>query len=260
MKRVIIISVFAIMLVPVMAYSQDGEIWFGQPDGSPLVFRIDSEESVPVWLKTNPDMFAAAAHLPLSSDDRFISERLGGKLFKPFLNENPPEGFDRGWDSAFLMEPISHQDRNGFTSQGVMGFSDLAGKPNVHLNCEQQCKIIEFKVHTAADDSLRGHTYDVFIEGFDPRSKGIRLSDTLGVKTYEIESHFSQVHFLYPGDINADFIIDRRDIEFLENVLKGNENIPWPKSRGDCNNDGVVDTVDVNYLGDFLNDRDSQTR
>ncbi|MCP4584306.1 MAG: hypothetical protein GY839_22060 [candidate division Zixibacteria bacterium] len=99
---------------------------------------------------------------------------------------------------------------------------------------------------------LRGHTYDVFIEGFNPRSKGIRLSDTMGVRTYEIEAHFSQVHFLYPGDINADFKIDNSDLELLENYLKGEAKFPWPELRGDCNNDGVIDEADVIFLEQYL--------
>jgi len=169
MTRITYWIILIIIVAPAMILCQDGTIWFGQPDGSPLVFRIGCKESVPVWVQTNPDVYVAALHIPLASDDRFITQRLGGRFFQPFINDNPPEGFDKGWDSIDMRDPIPHQEKEGFTSQGILGFSDLFRKHNIHLHCEKKCNILEFDMFTAADDSLKGHTYDVFIEGFDPR-------------------------------------------------------------------------------------------
>jgi hypothetical protein len=253
MTRKISWIIFIIIAAPTIIFCQDGTIWFGQPDGSPLVFRIGSKESVPVWIQTNPNVYIAAVHIPLGSDNRFITQRLGGRFFEPFVNDNPPEGFDKGWDSIDMRDPIQFQDKEGFTSQGVLGFSDLVRKPNVNLHCEQICKILEFEVFTAADDSLRGHTYDVFSEGFDPRSHGISLSDTLGKVTYKFDAHFSQVHFLFPGDINADFKIDSDDLRQLESYLDGKASIVWPEARGDCNSDGVINSDDLSTLADLIN-------
>jgi hypothetical protein len=248
MIRIINLMILVIIAAPVMVAGQDGTIWFGQPDGSPLVFRIGSKESVAVWIQTRPDVYIAALYIPLGSDDRFITQRLGGRFFEPFINDDPPEGFDKGWDSIDMRDPIPYQDKDGFTSQGVMGFSDLFGKHNVHLHCEQKCKIIEFDVFTAADDSLRGHTYDVFIEGFAPRLGGLDLSDTLGKVTFKFDAFFSPVYFLYPGDINGDFKVDNKDLKQLKLYLKNKAAIPWPEARADCNNDGVIDKDDLEEL------------
>jgi len=245
--------VLIIVAAPTIILCQDGTIWFAPPDGSPLIFRIDSKESVPVWIQTNPDVSVAALHIPLGSDDRFIARRLGGRFFQPFVNDNPPEGFDKGWDSIDMRDPIQHQNKEGFTSQGILGFSDLAGKHNVHLHCDQKCKILEFDVFTANDDSLRGHTYHVFIEGFDPRIHGISLSDTIGRVTYKFDAHFSPVHFLYPGDINADYKIDADDLKRLELYLESKADIAWPEARGDCNDDGVINKDDLSELSKIIN-------
>jgi hypothetical protein len=253
MTRIISWIILIIVAAPAIILCQDGTIWFGQPDGSPLIFRVGSKESVPVWVQTNPDIYAAALHIPLASDDRFIAQRLGGRFFQPFINDNLPEGFDKGWDSIDMRDPIQSQEKEGFTSQGILGFSDLVRKHNIHLHCEQKCKILEFDVFTADDDSLRGHTYDVFVEGFDPRNNGISLSDSLGKVTFKFDAYFSPVHFLYPGDINADFKLDSDDLKQLELYFKGKAVIAWPEARGDCNNDGVINNADLLMLTDLIN-------
>jgi len=252
MNRIISLIILAVMAMPSGAMGQDGSIWFGQPDGSPLVFRVGSQESVPVWIQTNDDVYVAALHIPLASDDRFIAQRLGGRLFGPFINDNPPEDFDKGWDSIDIRDLVPYKDKEGFTSQGILGFSDLYGKHNIHLHCEQQCKALEFEVLTAGDDSLKGRTFDVFIEGFDSRNQGISLSDTLGKVTFKFDAFYSQVHFLFPGDINADFKLDSDDLRLLELYLAGEAEIPWPEARGDCNDDGVIDTDDLSELSNII--------
>jgi len=245
MRNLFLLIVFALVFRTGISVGSDVKIWFGQPDGSPLVFRVDSRESVPIWIQTNPDVYSAALHIPLSSSDKYISKRLGGKFFKPLENDTPPEGFDKGWDCASITKAVPHKDNQGYTSQGMLCFSDLGRGPNLPLNCEKQCLIAEFYVQTAADDSLKGHTYDVFIEGFNSPSNGINLSDTLGVKTFQYEAYFSRVHFLYPGDINNDYKIDSSDLESLRLYLDGKLEIPWPVQRGDCNSDSKIDKRDL---------------
>ena len=253
MRNVILLSAISAMLLAGVAIGADGILWFGQPDSIPLVFRIDSDESIPVWIQTNPDVYAAAVNIPLSTNDNFITERLGGKLFKPFRNDNPPEGFDKGWDSAEIRKALPHRDKEGYTSQGILGFLNLYGNPNVPLHCEEPCQIIDYYVHTAADDSLKGNTYDILVEGCEYPSKGINLSDTLGIQTFHFDTYYSQIHFLYPGDINADFKIDKTDTDDLRLYLKDKKDIPWPELRGDCNNDGNVDEKDLEYLEAYIN-------
>ncbi len=238
----------------------DGTIWFGNPDGSPLVFKINSKESVPVWVKTNSDVHAAAIHIPLSTRDYFIVERLGGELFKPFVNDNPPEGNDKGWDVAEITRPVPHKNMDGYTSQGILGFSDLVRKRNLPLHCEKPCLVAEYFMQTADNDSLKGKTYDVFIEGYAEPSKGINLSDTLGERSFILNTYLSQVHFLFPGDINAYFKIDSSDIEKLEDFLENNENIPWPEMRADCNSDGKIDKQDLSFLKQYLNGDDQSSK
>jgi hypothetical protein len=245
MIRAILLSILAALSIAEYSFAKDGTIWFGRPDSLPLVFRIDSPETVAVWIQTNPDVYMAAVHIPLSSDDRFITERSGGKLLQPFVDDNPPEGYDKGWDSAELRKAIPHKDKEGYTSQGILGFCDLYRNPNVPLHCEKPCRIADFYVHTAPDDSLKGRTFDVFIEGYEYPSQGINVSDTLGIRTFDFAIKYSRVHFLFPGDINADFKIDNADIAYLRLYLERKKEIPFPELRADCNGDNIIDERDL---------------
>jgi hypothetical protein len=248
-----LIVLIALIAVSPLLYASDGTIWLGNPDGSPLVLRIGSVEKIPVWIQTNSDVYAAAIHIPLATDDRYISERLGVDLFAPFVNDNVPEGYDKGWDAASPMDPIPHPHKPGFTSQGLLGFMDLAGGRNIPLHCEKKCKILEFKVKTAAVDSLRGHTYnDVLIKGFQEQNKGFHFSDTLGNRSFDIEAVFSPIYFVYPGDINDDLSINNTDLEDLQSYLDGKKKLPWPEQRADLDGNGKIDDKDLKKLRELI--------
>jgi len=228
----------------------DGTIWFGNPDGSPLVFRIDHREKLAVWVQTDSSVHVAALHIPLASDNRLIAQRIGGRLFEPFINDNPPPGFSKGWDSVEIRKPIENDDDR--TNQGILGFCDLARPPNMPLHCEQPCLVAEFDVVTFASDSLRGRTFEVFSEGFEQPSGGFHFSDTLGIKSFHFDICFSQVHFLFVGDINADFKVDEADPEMLKMYIEQKKDYPWPLERGDLTDDGVVDEADLKALADLF--------
>lgn len=248
--KIAVIIVIICAVRPLNSKAADGAIWFGNRDGSPLIFRIDHQEKVPVWIQTDSTAYVAAVHIPLASDNRYIAARTGGRLFEPFINDNPPPGFGKGWDSVEIRKPIENE--NNRTSQGILGFCDLAGTPNVPLQCLQPCQVAEFEMVTAAADSLRGHTYDVFSEGSERPSGGFHFSDTLGVKTFRFEAHYSQVYFLFPGDINDDFKVDKSDVKALKAYIEQKKAYPWPLERGDVNGDGVIDGEDLKALAELL--------
>lgn len=253
MQRNIFLSCLIVCFMGIISSAQDLAIWFGNSDGSTLVVRVDSDITVPVWLQTNPDVYIAAVHIPLSSNDNFITKRTGGELFAPLKNDYPPAGYDNGWDVTELRQPVPHNDKPGFTNQGLMGFMNLAGKPNVPLHCDDKCEVVEFYMHTAAADSLKGHTYDVFVEGYEYPSLGLHFSDTLGTETFKQEAVFSRVHFLSPGDVDGDFKITAADLTSLRDYLDSKKDIPWPEARADCNADGKVNDKDWKYLDKYLN-------
>jgi len=253
MRKSIILACL-IILIGAISSAQDVTIWFGNPDGSTMVCRVNSDIEVPVWVQTNSDVYIAALHIPLSSNDAFITKREGGELYEPFKNDYPPQGYDPGWDVADIHDPVPHQGKPGYTSQGLIGFMNLAAGPNVPLHCPSKCKIMEFEMRTAGDDSLKGHTYDVFTEGYDERSLGLNMSDTLGTRSFKCDARFSRIHFLFPGDVNGDFKITEADLSALEEHLDNGKEIPWPKERADCNDDGKVNEKDYKYLDKYLHD------
>jgi hypothetical protein len=250
LMRVIICAIM--ILTATSLYAADVTIWIGNQDGSPLVWRTDSVEKIPVWIKTNSDVYIAATHIPIATDDRYVSKREGAELYPPFKQDDVPAGYDKAWDSIFSMDTCPLKDKPGFTSQGLVGFMDLAGRRNLPLHCEEVCRPAEFIVKTVAVDSLRGHTYDVFCEGYQEQNKGYHFSDTLGARTFTQEAHYSQVYFVYPGDINDDNVIDTNDLTDLEAFLAGKVKLPWPESRADINNDGNIDKQDLAKLQEIL--------
>lgn len=252
MRNIYLLTIIIILTTMGISSGNDGTIWYGNIDDSPLIFRVNSDESIPVWVQTNPDVYAAAVHFPLSTADVFITNRLGGILHKPFVNDEPPDGYEKGWDVADIKDASPHENKNGYTNQSILGFSNLTQKPNIPLNCEEPCMIAEFYVHTAADDSLKGHTYDVLIEGYDTPNMGMSLSDTLGIYTFDLEAFYSKIYFLFPGDINNDFKIDNSDLEDLETYLNEKLELPWPELRADCDGNGVIDLNDLHYLKSYL--------
>ena len=248
MARILALALVLPTLLVAQTVCQEVTIWFGNHDNSPLVFRIGAVEKVPVWIMTQSDVYIAAVHIPLSSNDELIKERLGGTLYAPFEADDRSIGLDRGWDAVEIKKPAADQKREGFTSQGILGFCDLAGKPNVRLHCEEPCLVAEFEVRTSDGDSLRGRFFDAFVEGYELPSGKMDFSDTLGIHSYTFEACFGEVYFLFPGDINGDRRLDAIDVENLRLFLDGLYSMPWPGQQGDINDDGKTDEEDLALL------------
>jgi len=239
-------------MINIFAYGADGTIWFGNPDGSPMIFRTGSEETIPVWVQTNSDVYIAAVHIPLATNDRYITQRQAVILFQPFTNNDVPKGYDPGWDAISGLNPKPIEKKEGFTNQSILGFMDLAGKRNLPLHCEEKCKVAEFTVTTVADDSLKGNAYDVMTEGLQVPNGGLHFSDTLGVRTFIFDVVFSKIYFVFPGDINDDHQINEQDIAELQDHLTKAKEIPWPDERADLNNDSEINNDDLVYLESMI--------
>ena len=236
--------------VPALAY--DGTIWLGNADGSPLIFRTGSIDTIPIFVQANEDVYIAAVHIPVATSDKYIVERRGGRLFQPFVGGHPPAGYEKGWDDAEILKPVKDKQHKGYTNQSILGFASLDRKPNLPLHCSTPCRVAEFYVRTAGNDSLRGHTYAAIIEGYQFPSKGLHLSDTLGVRTFKFKVICSPVYFLYRGDVNSDFKIDQADLAALSLFLRGKGKLACPRQQADCNGDGQVNKEDRQYLENYL--------
>jgi len=243
------LTILIILCFKVAVYAADVTIWFGNTNDEPLIVRPGEQLIVPVWIHTQPGVTIAAVHIPLSSNDEIITSRLEPIIFSPFNKESEaPEGYDKGWDVASTLDPIPHKDKDGYTSQSLLGFCSLTRKPNVPLECRDTCKILEFPMIVSNQDSLLGKSYDVFIEGYQGPSQGFHFSDTTGTVTYTLEAHFSRIYFVYCGDVNDDRKIDKDDINNIQLYFIGKYTIPWPIERADCNNDKVIDKDDIQCL------------
>ncbi len=251
MKYIVILLVS--IVINSSAVAVDVTIWFGNTDNEPLIVRNNSLVKVPVWIYTTPGIEVAAVHIPLSTDDRFVSERQEPEIYKPFNKElEPPEGYDKGWDVASTLDPMPHEGKDHFTSQSFLGFCDLTRKPNVYLACPDTCKVLLFPMIVSVADSLVGSAHDILIEGFQGNSRGFHFSDPTGGVTFEHEALFSNVYIVNVGDVNDDRKIDEEDIKHLEDYFEGKRAIPWPIERADCNNDQVVAPDDIDCLRELL--------
>ena len=76
-----------IIIVP-LAWGQDpgepDEVVVGNLDGSPILSHLGCAVNIPVWVNNDEDV--ANIQIPLSTDDEFVTARLGGNFFYPLID------------------------------------------------------------------------------------------------------------------------------------------------------------------------------
>jgi len=147
---------------------QYGEVIIGNIDGSPMEVYAGEIVDIPIWAKTSRPM--RHLHIPLSTDDLYVSARLGGSVFSP-LN---------GWDYAVFETPDEDMPETGFTSQSLVAWLDPGADPGSYLNTNGAYqKIAEFTIQISTDPSIVGDVIQ-FFEGYRPGMEGIVFGDETG--------------------------------------------------------------------------------
>ncbi|UCE66500.1 MAG: carboxypeptidase regulatory-like domain-containing protein, partial [Candidatus Zixiibacteriota bacterium] len=207
-------------------YPGDVNVWYGNPDGSPVTVPIDATIFIDLYCQTADSVYIGFVHMPLGTDDQYIidyySETLG-ILYYPLTE----------WDDVCFRPPYEYNQ--GWHSQSLIGFYDIQGGPNPALHYTEPTRIATYAFKTANDSSLIGDTVYCFTEGLDPAIGGPIFGGADAVTLYYPVHHFSPLYFsdeagncFYTiGDVNGSWSYNGLDIIYAVNYFKGGSPPPY---------------------------------
>lgn len=194
MKGLLLFLVLVVALVMAEgAIGQDpGEIdslAFGNPDGSPIVVSIDSDASIPIWMKCDENI--AFTHICLATQNEYVTARLGGIPVGPMLE----------WDVSFT-EPADGWPEEDLTSQSLLGIADFSLPEPNYINTNYGWVTVgEFIIHTTDNPEAMDQQSPLF-PGEDPMYGVTVLFDEFWMPIVPAMV-FSQLEFMdtYPPEI-----------------------------------------------------------
>ena len=117
MKSISLAIVFMVLMALSVANAQDpgnpDSMIIGNLDGSPILAGLNTQITIPIYLKTDDSI--TFVHLPIATDDDYITSRDGGVLYEPFSL----------WDDVSFLAPNLDSPTAGYTSQSILGFAYL---------------------------------------------------------------------------------------------------------------------------------------
>lgn len=130
----------------------------GNLDGSPLYTDIAQPVSIPVWVKTDDSV--TFFHLPLATQNDYVTFREGGEFFPPM----------NLWDDADFLAPNNNYPSQGWTNQSLLGFaftSPPRDPQNFLYTDYQWVHVADFHIVVTGDPTVYGDT-SIIMEGFSP--------------------------------------------------------------------------------------------
>ncbi len=128
---------------------------FGNTDGSPIVVSIDSDISVPIWMKCDENI--AFVHFCLATQNEYVVARLGGLPVGPLFD----------WD-VYFSEPADGWPEEGLTSQSLLGIADFSLPEPNYINTNGEWVMVgTFTIHTTDNPEVMGQQSPLF-PGEDP--------------------------------------------------------------------------------------------
>jgi hypothetical protein len=200
----IILSYFACFMVTDISIAQEWvNLYYGNPDGSPIETSIDSPIIIDIYAQTSANAYLADLHACLGTDDNYIDSLIStehGEVYGP-LNT---------WDMAyFLNQGGSPPNPDGWSSQSFQGFANLAPPYDAeYIHSETSMLIIRMVGWTMNDSSLIGQTVDCLGPGLNPQQGPSNAGDTLGGPGYPVSQYFSPVYFIDPDSEKDDSTSD----------------------------------------------------
>lgn len=178
--------IIVIFLPSIVIAQAPVEIWYGNPDGSPMVIPIGAEIQVPVFIRTSPDVNLIYGSVLLATDDQYITSRAHGNLYPPLST----------W-LANWFGPFPDSPNPGITSDEWSGMDHLQTTP---LHHESPTILLEFTMTISSDPELVGQTVTALSAGYNPNSPAPEIRETFFVDDnmnyhYPVE-HYSQLTFI----------------------------------------------------------------
>ncbi|UCE66489.1 MAG: carboxypeptidase regulatory-like domain-containing protein, partial [Candidatus Zixiibacteriota bacterium] len=171
--------------------SDDIVVWYGSPDGSPILATIGERLNIDVYLQTKEDIHIGFIHVALGLEDQY---------FDSLLSEDEGQVYDvlTQWGGPILLPPFgSPPNPAGWSCESMVGWRDTGGETNPSLNCPALTRIITFVVHVPDDTSLIGNQVPCLGPGISYHATV--FEDTLDNEIGNFVEHFSSVVFTGPG-------------------------------------------------------------
>lgn len=207
-KRLLGLSLLAMLLLIGSASAQNVDIWFGGTfTGTVWHDTINGKDNtnvtVPVYVMTDPAAYVANVHFPLGVNDIYVDaipQSLCSKQYFPFYEALPdpsPES-GPGWDDASFLNTFEAAPPNpaGFHSRSFLGFADLGGGSNPWLHFVDPTHCLDFVIHTLPDPGgWIGNAFQVMQPGVSSTLGGFSCGDTVGGPGYVSVPHFAYLLF-----------------------------------------------------------------
>ena len=187
MRHLATLFLITIVFIPGIVIAQAPvEIWYGNPDGSPMVIPIGAEIQVPVFIRTSPDLNLTYASIMLGRDDQYLTSYSDGNLYPPLPS----------WLGNWF-EPFPDSPEVGKTSDE---WTALNGNLTAPLHFESPTMILEFNMTASSNPDLIGQTVSALSPGYNPNcpipeERWTFFIDENYDQHYPVE-HYSQITFV----------------------------------------------------------------
>lgn len=259
---------FALMLIINMAAAQDlpgFRVIYGNRDGSIMPVLLGTTIEIPVWGATPRNDYVDSVtfmHIPLSSNDLIITDRLGGYFADTLVGL---------WDDRHFEQP-NPDTTSGWTNQSVIGFAYLAetrDPQNFFWTNGDTIPICTYIVRVSSDTALIGDTICPFKEGYHNAQGGLIWGMADGITGGTPDATYPCLLIFPPsscdyvlGDANGDRITNGIDVIFAANYFKYGGGappdicacplIPPPfYAAGDVNASCSFNGIDIVYMVNF---------
>jgi hypothetical protein len=183
------LGLVCILGLPSLAYAQDpglqDSMIIGNLDRSPILAGLDMPIVVPVYIRTDDSV--TFIHIPVATDDDYITSRDGG-IFLPPLSL---------WDDKSFLAPDLSSPRVGFTNQSILGFAylfDPRDPQNFLYTNYNWVHIADFYMTTTSDIAVLGDTTGL-VMGRNPANDTLTMGLQDGVTEVHPGVFWGQIYF-----------------------------------------------------------------
>lgn len=259
MRKFILISilVFGLTVISNTQPTPGYFLTYGNPDGSPLVVKLDSDIEVKMWVETplngdlNGDEIVDSVSFMiniLASNDSFVVSRYGGEVYFPLTT----------WEDVDFPSPVPDGRLSGYTAQMLLALGDYLDPSEIPVNTEsRKVHVASFFMRTSSDSSLLNLMVSALDWGMiSPTGQFTYWGLPDGTTIIFPAQTFSLLYFAdyayKAGDANGSGEVNGLDAIYLVNYFKQVGPSPDPLLGGDANGDCLVNGLDVIYLVSFL--------
>ncbi len=186
---VVALGFFFVLAITSGAFAQDpgvpDSMIIGNLDGSLILAGLNTEIVVPVYIRTDDSV--NFVHIPVGTDDDYISSRDGGVFYPPLSL----------WDDVSFLAPDIDNPSVGYTSQSILGFAylfDPRDPQNFLLTNGQWVHIADFHFTSTDNVGILGDTTDI-IEGNNPANGNLYLGLSDGTSIVFPEVVWGKIYF-----------------------------------------------------------------